>query len=228
MDFLSETISIADKIFRWDGWRALAAIGTFLAVWIALRRDERADRRIAIKESHLIGAILDHATTARIMANEYESSISKPKVLDKHRESYFRLGGLDSNIQTLKSISVSDCPTVEVMTTKSVLAKIFENIDKAYQDIESQSDTEPKKQLRSLSHEISCLNICIEDLKVEMKAISGRHYEWAHQDGHRRKVAEKVNGTLRTRALRALPGVLGAIITNRAPAEKASSQSKAR
>lgn len=225
MDVILTLFAWADGIFRWDGWRALAALGTFAAVWVALRRDAVSERRTAIKEAHLIGAIIGEAEAVNLLAKKYETERSNDKRMQGLLEFYDEMGGLDQEVEVLKSIKFSECPTVEVMTTRSVLSKEFELVRSAYEKLRCYI-ADKKSPPPSLKESIVSLDQSISDLNSELKVVSGRFYAWAHQDGHRQKVDEKINGTPRTRALRALPEIVISAVTNRQPKSSAAKNSR--
>jgi len=117
----------------------------------------------------------------------------------------------------IKGIRLSDCPTVEVMTTISVLIGTFDSASKIYSEIINLDDENLSKYRKSAKRIIADLDVSIKDLEAELKVISGKYYDWAHQEGHRKKVDEKVNGTARMRAAKAIANLAWAFITNKPP-----------
>ena len=228
MEVLANCFNWVDAAFRWDGWRALAAIATFAAVLVALRRDTLSEKRIAIKDAHLIGAIIDQATVAAKLASNYELARKDPSAAEEKLYVYDRFGGVDGFIETIKSIKLSDCPTIEVMTTCGVLCSVYVRIKKGYTELSLFKDKLDDMPAMSMAGEIITINQCIEDMKSEIRLVSGKYYDWAHQEGHRRKVAEKLNGTMRARAIKEIPRIVWAIVTNKAPKPTSENKLKAK
>jgi hypothetical protein len=210
-------LGIIDCVFRWDGWRAIAAIGTFLAVWVALGRDIRADRRATIKEAHFIGAIIVLAQGADILAEKYEAASRDPNPTQVKSaiDLYNRVGGVDPIISTLQGIRPGDCPTIEVMTTCTVLLYALDRIKSSYENMITSSRDGKVLNVPSLSTYSSTLKSSIEDLEQELRVVSGRYYDLANLEGHRRNVKNKINGTIRMRAIKSLPKLIFSILTGR-------------
>lgn len=206
----------ADDVAKWDGWRALAALGTMAAVWVALKRDSTAERSAAIAKAHLIGAMISEANAALRELSEYQAARLSESDLYVYFLKYQKLGHLMTGCNAFfTGIKTTECPTIEVMTTLSVLRYVTDRgnkaITKAYSFIEEK--VTPFQSPPSVEVEIQMLSLSIKDLKIEQEWVAGRHRKIGTQEGHRREIGRKLSSP-RSQHLRALPSILWAIIKN--------------
>lgn len=212
--YKSEILQLLDIVFLWGGWRALAAIGTFAAVFVALRRDGETHRRTSIREAHFIGGVISLCSPLLLIAEKYEAARMNKNQLESLSKLYSDFGGFRNTAESLRAIRFTDCPTIEVMTTIGV---VIACCDRVIEVIEPHSNNVDDNNFpgRSIAVQIDSLRESISDLESEQRVVAGKFYQWAHQAGHREMVKKRTAGTPRTRALQSLPGLLFALVTNR-------------
>ena len=208
---------IINPAFTWDGWRALAAIGTMAAVWVALSRDTASEKRQAIRDSHVIGAMISELNYVISEVDDFEKARINRKNLSIFFSKLDRSNHLPGSELFFRNIKLSDCPTVEVMTTVSVtdrlMKSVISTVDLGRESIKGSADhftPPPHLDLESMA-----LKMCRKDLKDEQRWVAGRYYKIATQDGHRKQVEKRSSLSPRRESLKSIPLLIKTIVTNR-------------
>lgn len=120
-------------------WKAIAAIGTFIAVAVALRRDDRSEKMSNLKERALLLALCANAEALAEQLRDmpHSTGIGMPKgyTPDEEKkvhefEDFERLGIIDickANIDAIKPTDLSDKETVQHWMVVKASLRFFES-----------------------------------------------------------------------------------------------------
>lgn len=203
--------------FVWDGWRGIAAVGTFAAVAVALNRDRVAEKQRRIREAHAIGAMIAEIEAIHHQILEYKKYRKNKLELKKFLKNVMIVRNIQSAKSFFSSIKLSDCSSVEVITTVSVLRGSIDRIDSVLDGAWRGIDVVDKDYVvpEDLDLDIFALSQCLSDLHKEQKIVSGKYFSVSTQSGHREHVKRIIHGSPRLRSLKSIPSLVVTIVTNR-------------
>lgn len=211
-------ITATNAVFVWEGWKALAAIGTFLAVFVALNRDGKIEQKDRIKHSYAISALIDLVGSSLLLLKRFQAADDDEKLASAYNL-MDRTGLFEKSLETMDSLKMSDLPTVETINTVSVLKA-------EYKHLLSLLNKDEKKRPEGISTVVSIFERCLADLEKEHRFVAGRDYYRVTSDGHRAWRSKKLFGGPRKQSLRVITAGFKMLISGQAPKrEKAGPKS---